>query len=105
MRTGQRPLLSLLRCTAAPEVLRSARNAGYDSKQADVWSSGVMLYAMLYCCYPFDRPEDQDDPRAYAKIAERIFKGAIRAASGATASFSRWPTRFCQTQHIFKGMF
>ena len=64
------------RCTAAPEVLRSARNAGYDSKQADVWSSGVMLYAMLFCCYPFDRREDQDDPRAYAKITQRIFKGA-----------------------------
>lgn len=69
-------------------MLRSARNAGYDSKQADVWSSGVMLYAMLFCCYPFERREDQDDPRAYAKITQRIFKGAVRAASGATASVS-----------------
>ena len=60
---------------AAPEVLRSARNAGYDSKQADVWSSGVMLYAMLFCCYPFDRREDADDPRAYANITQRIFTG------------------------------
>lgn len=88
MRTGQRPLLSLLRCSAAPEVLRSARNTGYDSKQADVWSSGVMLYAMLFCCYPFDRPEDQDDPRGYAKITQRLLKGAISAASGAPAPVS-----------------
>ncbi len=56
-------------------MLRSARNAGYDSKQADVWSSGVMLYAMLFCCYPFDRREDAEDPRAYAKITQRIFTG------------------------------
>ena len=61
---------------AAPEVLRSARSEGYDSKQADVWSSGVMLYAMLFCCYPFDRREDANDPRAFAKIMQRIFTGA-----------------------------
>ena len=61
---------------AAPEVLRSARSEGYDSKQADVWSSGVMLYAMLFCCYPFDRREDANDPRAFAKITQRIFNGA-----------------------------
>ena len=60
----------------APEVLRSARSDGYDSKQADVWSSGVMLYAMLFCCYPFDRREDANDPRAFAKITQRIFTGA-----------------------------
>lgn len=60
----------------APEVLRSARSEGYDSKQADVWSSGVMLYAMLFCCYPFDRREDANDPRAFAKITQRIFTGA-----------------------------
>lgn len=47
-----------------------------------------MLYAMLFCCYPFDRPEEQDDPRANAKIAQRIFNGAISAASGAPAPVS-----------------
>ena len=93
-------------------MLRSARNAGYDSKQADVWSSGVMLYAMLFCCYPFDRREDQDDPRAYAKITQRIFKGARQAlsyavwcvASGATLSFAKSPMRVCQMLHKSKGM-
>ena len=61
---------------AAPEVLRSPCGTGYNSKQADVWSAGVMLYAMLFCSYPFDRREDADDPKYYAKMTQRIFNGA-----------------------------
>ena len=36
----------------APEVLTNERH--YDSKLSDVWSCGVMLYAMLFCRYPFE---------------------------------------------------
>jgi len=42
----------------APEVITSA--GGYDGKNADVWSAGVMLYTMLYARYPFERPEDKN---------------------------------------------
>ncbi|KAK9841508.1 hypothetical protein WJX74_006958 [Apatococcus lobatus] len=40
----------------APEILTS--RCRYDAKLADVWSCGVMLYIMLFCAYPFERPED-----------------------------------------------
>ena len=50
----------------------------YDGKQADVWSSGVMLYAMLCCRYPFERPEDDDDPKGQHRIVQRIIKCMLR---------------------------
>ena len=59
---------------AAPEVLQRPR--GYDAKQADVWSSGVMLFAMLSCAYPFERPEDERDPRGHHRVVQRIINGA-----------------------------
>ena len=52
--------------TAAPEVIANSRT--YDGKLADVWSSGVMLYVMLFCEYPFERPEDAGDPHRFQKV-------------------------------------
>ena len=64
---------------AAPEVLQ--RKRGYAAKQADVWSSGVMLYAMLCCSYPFERPEDEQDPRGHHAVVRRILTGALSNAA------------------------
>ena len=64
---------------AAPEVLQRPR--GYDAKQADVWSSGVMLFAMLCCSYPFERPEDERDPRGHHRVVQRIINGARGAGA------------------------
>ena len=46
----------------APEVVMATGGQTYDGKAADVWSCGVMLYAMLCACYPFGRPEDAGLP-------------------------------------------
>ena len=51
---------------AAPEVIANSRT--YDGKLADVWSSGVMLYVMLFCEYPFERPEDASDAHRFQKV-------------------------------------
>ena len=52
---------------AAPEII-SARGH-YDGKTADIWSCGVMLYVMLYCEYPFERPEDEADKYGFQKVS------------------------------------
>ncbi len=49
-------------CYAAPELLLRQK---YNPLKYDVWSSGVVLYAMLCGYLPFD---DQDVPTLYRKI-------------------------------------
>lgn len=61
----------------APEVMFYNKRF-YDGKKADVWSSGVMLYVMLFCTYPFGLPEDPHSrPDALAEFRERVEHGQL----------------------------
>jgi 5'-AMP-activated protein kinase catalytic alpha subunit len=55
-------------CYAAPEMVAGLR---YDGLKADIWSSGVILYAMLAGYLPF---EDPDTARLYRKIMNCKYK-------------------------------
>eukprot|EP00891_Asterochloris_glomerata_P004465 jgi/Astpho2/4465/fgenesh1_pm.00067_%23_14_t len=56
----------------APEVLFTHTRT-YDAKRADVWSTGVMLYAMLFCRYPFEESSSSArQPPSHTEIMKRI---------------------------------
>ena len=54
-------------CYAPPEMVRGKKYSGIS---ADIWSSGVVLYAMLCGSLPF---EDNDNDKLYKKISEGKF--------------------------------
>ena len=55
-------------CYAAPEMIKGERYLGLG---ADIWSSGVILYAMVCGYLPF---EDQNTKKLYQKILKADFK-------------------------------
>ncbi|KAI8471768.1 MAG: Snf1-like ser/thr protein kinase [Monoraphidium minutum] len=59
----------------APEILINHTAApSYDSKAADVWSCGVMLFVMVCGCYPFGSLLDKDGAAPPAHEALRVLE-------------------------------
>ena len=76
---------------AAPEVLVSSAQTGYDAAKADVWSLGIDLYSMLSGALPFRMAVPHKCPR-YAIVQQRESESSARR----TGSARRRPTCSCQ---------
>ncbi|OMO58483.1 hypothetical protein COLO4_34599 [Corchorus olitorius] len=72
-------------CYAAPEILSGKLYAG---AEVDVWSCGVILYAMLCGTLPFD-DERNDFPTIFRKIKGGIYSFPSRLSAGARDLISR----------------
>jgi 5'-AMP-activated protein kinase catalytic alpha subunit len=53
---------------APPEMILGCK---YDGIMTDIWSSGIILYAMLFGCLPFD---DYSEEKLYSKIIKGNYK-------------------------------
>eukprot|EP00210_Caulerpa_lentillifera_P000867 g838.t1 len=61
----------------APEVIMREDKKPYNGKKADIWSCGVLLYAMVFNCYPFIKTEDIVAHGSIQKIAKRVCEGPL----------------------------
>ncbi|EOD18594.1 hypothetical protein EMIHUDRAFT_470224 [Emiliania huxleyi CCMP1516] len=46
---------------AAPEVISASRERRYDGKQADVWSLGVCIFALVLGIFPLEEASEEDE--------------------------------------------
>ena len=74
------PSMRLCCGCAAPEIISNLHIE--DATKIDIWSAGVMLYVMLFCCYPFERPDDnanQGDQQKYQKARTNALLVTIKS--------------------------
>lgn len=56
---------------AAPEVIKGDP---YDGRKSDIWAIGIILYAMLFGCLPFNASEPGATRKLFHKICNNLYR-------------------------------
>ena len=64
---------------AAPEIIREEP---YNGMKADIWSAGIVLYAMIANHFPWILPDDMPPERLMKETAQQIVEGNISLPDG-----------------------
>lgn len=80
---GNSPLLTTCGTLAyaAPEIINEKP---YDGMKADVWSSGILLYAMICCHFPWTIQNDLPPDAIMNETVHQILEGQIEIPDGIT---------------------
>eukprot|EP00210_Caulerpa_lentillifera_P003314 g3165.t1 len=70
----------------APEVIMKEPDDIYDGKKSDIWSCGVVLYAMIFNCYPFVKREDLASHCVFVRIAKKVCENPLSFPTNTEAS-------------------
>ncbi|KAK8842571.1 hypothetical protein M9Y10_025429 [Tritrichomonas musculus] len=79
---------------AAPEIINEQP---YNGLKTDIWSAGIVLYAMICCHFPWTIPEDSPPDQAMHETVKQILEGQIEVPDGITYELQNLMTNMLNT--------
>ena len=79
---------------AAPEIINEQP---YNGLKTDIWSAGIVLYAMICCHFPWTIPEDSPPDQAMHQTVKQILEVQIEVPDGITYELQNLMTNMLNT--------
>ncbi len=72
----------------SPQLISAKAGAdGYDATKADIWACGILLFVMLWGCFPYDHTEHPDPNSSDAHVEVREGRKRRADTSGNLSTF------------------